>query len=79
MKQYVRLIILEHLSYQLDVHILDVDFLLTIRMRRVSVDKLYLEILVHNHDCFIQFLDICDDSRKQQALLLLVWALLFQP
>lgn len=78
MKQSVRLIVLEHLGYQLDVHILDVDLLLSISVRLVPVDKLYLKVLVHNHDCLIQFLNICDDSRKQQALLLLVWALLLQ-
>jgi hypothetical protein len=27
MEQHVRLVVLEHLSHQLDVHVLDIDFL----------------------------------------------------
>jgi hypothetical protein len=41
MEEDVGLIILEHLSYKLRVHVLDVDF---------------LEVLVQHHDSLVQFL-----------------------
>jgi hypothetical protein len=41
MEQYVGLVVLEHLSYELDVHVLYIDFLQT---------------SVHRHDGFVELL-----------------------
>ena len=41
MKQHIRLVVLEHLSHQLDIHVLDVYF---------------LQASIHDHDSLIQFL-----------------------
>jgi hypothetical protein len=41
MEENIGLVVLEHLSHQLRVHVLDVDL---------------LQILVEHHDCLIQFL-----------------------
>lgn len=60
MEEHVGLIVLEHLSHELDVHILDIDL---------------LEALVHNDDGLVEFLNIGDDARQEQVLLMLVRAL----
>lgn len=58
MKQNIRLVVLEHLSHQLDVHILDIDLLRAVNDGcHVALDiRTYLEALVHDHDSLIEFL-----------------------
>lgn len=82
MEENIGLVVLEHLSYQLCVHVRDVDL---------------LQVLVQCHNCFVEFLlhscehahslvdisdvlayHIDDDTGEQEALLMLVWAFLSQ-
>ncbi len=59
MEEYVRLVVLEHLGNQLDVHILDVDFLRIIRYFLDQKDFIrfsYLKTFVQEHDGLIEFL-----------------------
>ena len=77
MKQNIGLIVLEHLSHQLNVQVLLLDF---------------LEASVHDHDSFIEFFlstlsesvisrihssyNIRNYPREQQTLLVLMWTFL---
>lgn len=59
MKQYVGLVVLEHLSHKLDVQVLDVDFLDGI-LGLVYCDESkrlpYLQTFVQYDYCFVEFL-----------------------
>jgi len=46
MEQHIRLIVLEHLCDQFDIHVLYVDL---------------LQIPIHHHDGFVQLLNVRDD------------------
>lgn len=59
MEQHVGLIVLEHLSHQFDIHVLDVDLLYFIEMLPITAalgKGIYLQLLVHHHDGFVEFL-----------------------
>lgn len=57
MEKNIRLVVLEHLCHQLNVHVLDVDLLSGCEFEQTSRQHdAYLEALVHDHDGFIQFL-----------------------
>ena len=60
MEQHVRLVVLEHLRDELDVHVLHVDLLLFDQLYApthcVSNHYAYLETLVQHHDSFIELL-----------------------
>jgi hypothetical protein len=59
MEEYVRLVVLEHLGNQLDVHILDVDFLRIIRYflnHKGFIRLSYLKTFIQKHDGLIEFL-----------------------
>ena len=76
MEKNVRLVVLEHLGNQLDVHILDVYFLSNwsirnLQQRRRNIHSSYLKVLVQKHDSFIEFLLF-----SSQWLLPLAWLLL---
>lgn len=57
-KEHVGSVVLEHLSDKFDVHVLDIDILWYLALA-ASVAKSskvsYLEVLVQDHDCFIEF------------------------
>ena len=55
-KKDVRLVVLEHLGHQLDVHVLDVDLLEDMSIRDggfKTQTPSYLQSLVHDHDGLI--------------------------
>jgi hypothetical protein len=59
MEQHIGLVILEHLGDELDVHVLDVDFLPGCELRAAVVGALmdsYLETLVQHHDGLVELL-----------------------
>jgi hypothetical protein len=59
MEEYVRLVVLEHLGNQFDVHILDVNFLRIIRyfLNQKSFNQFsYLKTFIQKHDGLIEFL-----------------------
>lgn len=60
MKKNVGLVILEHLSNKLNVHILDIDllriYISPMKKTKNLVAFTYLEILVQKHDGFVEFL-----------------------
>ena len=58
MEEYVGLVVLEHLGNELDVHVLDVDFLKeNLAARRQPLGYIaYLEALIEKHDSFIELL-----------------------
>ena len=59
MEEYVRLVVLEHLGNQLNVHILDVDFLRIIRCflsQKGFIRFSYLKTFIQKHDGLIEFL-----------------------
>lgn len=58
MEQNIRLVVLEHLRNQLNVHILDVDFLdllVSIDDARSEHKDTHLQAFVEYHNCFIEF------------------------
>jgi hypothetical protein len=59
-EQHVRLVILEHLCYELDVHVLHVDLLLFdqlyAQLHRLNHHCAYLKTLVQHHDSFVELL-----------------------
>ena len=59
MEQHVRLVVLEHLSHELDVHVLNVDFLryvMSCVSQLFSHKHSYLKALVQDHNSFVQLL-----------------------
>jgi hypothetical protein len=59
MKEDIGLVILEHLSHELNIHILDIDLLvLLLVLLRVTLARggNYLETFIQKHDRFVQFL-----------------------
>lgn len=58
MKQNIGLVVLEHLSHQLDVHVLDIDLLRVVNNECPEAldTETYLQALVHDHDSLIEFL-----------------------
>ena len=59
MEQDVRLVVFEHLSHKLNIHVLNVDFL-DIRLDQDALniisEQIYLEASVHNADSLVEFL-----------------------
>ena len=58
MEQHVRLVVLEHLSDELDIHVLNVDFLRYV-VSCMSIDRRmnnpsYLKTLVQDHHSLVQ-------------------------
>jgi len=57
MEENVGLVVFEHLGNKLDIHVLDVDFLRSaISNERMEAKPDYLEVLIQEHDSFIEFL-----------------------
>lgn len=63
MEQHIRLVVLEHLGNQFDIHVLDIDLLVGVNTEYSRLGytphqcvETDLETLVHDHNSFIQFL-----------------------
>ena len=64
------MVVLEHLSDQLYVHILDIDLLYQENQSPnvwmgLGAPVTNLEALVHHHDCFVKLFNVGNDTGKQ--------------